>query len=131
MKYLSILILVAVLVIGVLSCVATSPPPERYPPLPPEIGVLREMFGEPEYFPGVAMTLVWNLREINLHVLLVYDPFSGWIFDGYEMESTETVPSELQAVMYEAWRKHRDDEIPRDPWGNPITDQRVLQPEIR
>ena len=131
MKYLSIFILIAVLIIGVLSCVATPTPPERYPPLPESITFLWQQLGEPEIHPGVAMVLVWTVGEESLFVLLAYDPFRGWIIDQYWGAGTSTIPSEWDVALYEAISTVRDWEIPCDPWGIAITDSRVLQPEVR
>lgn len=100
-------------------------------PLPPEIGRLYEMYGDPQVFPGTAMTLVWDFGSVRLHIHLSYDPFIGWAVSAYQIAGTATVPSEFELLMYMAAKKMEDREVPRDPWGNPITDRMVLHPELR
>ena len=123
MKWLS-LVLIILLVGG---CVSAQEDPEL-PPLPQEIYQLWQMYGEPEIYPGVSMTLVWNLGDVRLHILLAYDPFIGWVIQGYQMAGTASVPSEWALLMYRAWKSRQDREEPKDPWGRPLT-QEAQYPE--
>lgn len=125
-------ILAIVLVVILTSCLSWQQPEQReeYPPLPAEIGQLIQTYGDPEIYPGTAMTMVWDFGDRKVHILLAYDPFIGWQTLGYVMRG-EGVPSQFQLMLYEAYKEIRNREIPKDPWGKPITDPAVLNPGVR
>ena len=126
------IVAVALVLLGCLSIPLHKEPEElELPPMPEEVYMLWQMYGKPEIYPGVVTTLVWDFGAEKLHLTLAYDQFVGWIIAGYKITGESRVPSEFALFMYQAQKARRNREVPRDPWGNPITDPDVLHPERR
>jgi len=86
---LGALILVCVFMIAfvVVGCLSNSPKTEtgKVPPLPPEIAMLVEQFGEPKIAEAYATVLIWEIAGKRFHLLLIYDPFIGeWLTQYYQ-----------------------------------------------
>jgi len=82
-----IIFFVIIVAVAVIGCLSNPPATEagKIPPLPPEIAMLSEQFGEPKIAEAYATVLIWEIAGVRYHVLCVYDPFIGeWLTQYYK-----------------------------------------------
>ena len=80
-----VVILACLVIVGCVSAAMPATDVVQIPPLPPEIAMLSEQFGEPKIAEAYATVLIWEIAGVRYHVLLIYDPFIGeWLIQYYK-----------------------------------------------
>jgi hypothetical protein len=83
-----------------------------------------------DVYPGSQETVLsWGRCDPIVLVVRRFEK-TGWEVVAFYQRS-DSVPSEWALMVAMAMKKWRGREIPRDPWGRPITDMNVLHPEER
>jgi len=82
-----IVLFVMIVALVLIGCLSRPPKIEagKIPPLPSEIAMLSEQFGEPKIAEAYAIVLIWEIDGERYHILCVYDPFIGeWLTQYYK-----------------------------------------------